>query len=178
MSDLKQIKSMPTLNAGNLELALDTNCKHLLRTLPDIATQTSPETAKDALLPYLAQAVAVPYWDSNLSTQEKRKLIQDSQDFYGLAGTEAAIDKALKLLNLEYSLIPWYESNSQSYTATLTIRVNREFGKDASDALRRVLSRITELRDNINIDLIIQPKAERQSLAVARTIERLRIQPA
>jgi phage tail P2-like protein len=68
-----------------------------------------PRTCDVMLLPYLAQVWQVPFWDANLSFEEKRELILNSQELHKHIGTKWAVEKALKIIDVEGEVVQWFE---------------------------------------------------------------------
>lgn len=81
-------------NATALELALEGALSTPPLPVP-IATLWNPETCPERLLPWLAHALSVDFWEPDWPEETKRRVIRESVQVHRKKGTRRSVERAL-----------------------------------------------------------------------------------
>ena len=90
----------------------------------EISQLWQPQTCPESLLPWLAWANGVKYWDESWSEQSRRGVIDNSFEVHRYQGTRYAIEKALQPLNFDSQIDEWFEVTPNAPPGTFTISVD------------------------------------------------------
>lgn len=75
------------------------------------------------LLPILAYALSVDFWDDTWDEIRKRQVIADSPAYHRRKGTRRAVEEALSTLGIEYDLTEWWEVTPQRRPGTARVLI-------------------------------------------------------
>lgn len=89
--------SLLPANATALERELESIAADALDIPVDHATLWNPDTCPTPLLPWLAWAVSVDFWEPDWSEQERRAVIRESIEAHRIKGTPSAVLRFLEL---------------------------------------------------------------------------------
>lgn len=81
----------------------------------------SPWDCPAALLPWLAWAVSVDYWEENWPEKTKRQVIADAFEIHRYKGTPHAVQKALDSLSISTKVTEWWEPAGSGEPGTMTV---------------------------------------------------------
>ncbi|MCJ8272009.1 MAG: phage tail protein I [Psychrosphaera sp.] len=121
------------------------------------------QTCPADLLSYLAQAVAVDFWDHRWSEQQKRGVIENALEIHRLKGTPAALLIALENRGIDATVREWWQQRdpqwwlppTQAQPGTIVVHslLNDNAGIDKSK-LQQIDSAITHAkRHSIHFEL-------------------------
>ena len=89
------------------------------------------------LLPWLAWALSVDFWDEEWSEIQKRQSIADSPAYHRRKGTVESVETLLALGERPYSLIEWWQQAPQGRRGTVLAHIVTELA-DVWGVTRRV----------------------------------------
>ncbi|MCO4053399.1 MAG: phage tail protein I [Bosea sp.] len=81
------------------------------------------------LLPWLAWALSVDWWDDAWSEIQKRQAIADSPDYHRRKGTRSAVESIIALSGRAYEITEWFEQSPPGRRGTATVHVEAELGE-------------------------------------------------
>lgn len=89
----------------------------------------NPAKCREDLLPYLALYLGVNQWDSSWDIKQKRAVCQNALLVNKQKGTLASLKEALKSLNLNVTIVEWWQDvsgvrNLQKGTAEINLHEN------------------------------------------------------
>lgn len=86
----------------------------------------NPQKCRADLLPYLAIMLGVTVWSEDLTISQKRKVCAEALIINRKKGTVGAIKRALKTLNLNASVVEWFEDSvdREPLTARVVLQEN------------------------------------------------------
>ena len=116
--------SLLPYNSTALEFAAERAIREGLDTDVPIDRLWSAQDCPVDLLPILAWALSVDYWDADWPENIKRQVIAASVFVHKHKGTRAALDKALDALDLGVSISEWFEHGGQPYTFRADVYVS------------------------------------------------------
>ncbi|WNO10550.1 phage tail protein I [Teredinibacter sp. KSP-S5-2] len=123
-------RSLLPPNRSELERALEKTLQRTTYIPIPLDTLWNPWACPAVLLPWLAWAVSVDYWESGWSVEQKRQAIADSLFVHQQKGTLASIERVLANLGVTANIREWFEFNGPPHTFELTAWVNDNFGGD------------------------------------------------
>ena len=96
-----------------------------------ISTLAQPKMVDESFLPYLAHTYQVAFWSNELTTDEKRAIIDSSISLSRKKGTLFALKDVLKRLNIDIKLQEWFEYNGLPYHFKIDVDfISRPAGKE------------------------------------------------
>jgi phage tail P2-like protein len=91
-----------------------------------------------SMLPWLAWAVSVDFWEEGWDEVRKRQSIADSPEYHRRKGTRRAVEMLLALVQRPYELIEWWETSPAGRRGTARVHIDAKVEDVA--AIRRVVS--------------------------------------
>jgi phage tail P2-like protein len=149
------VSSLLPPNATAQERALELATARLGEVPVPIANLWSADNCPDALLPWLAWAMAVDVWDPFWSTTQKRAAIRNSVAVHRTKGTVAALKTALQGIGWPVQVSEWFMQAGQPYTYEITVYTDGWANEDAIvDRINEIIERTTNVRSwpTITID--------------------------
>ncbi len=96
-----------------------------------ISILAQPKMVDESFLPYLAHTYQVAFWSNELTTDEKRAIIDSSISLSRKKGTLFALKDVLKRLNIDIKLQEWFEYNGLPYHFKIDVDfISRPAGKE------------------------------------------------
>ena len=95
-----------------------------------------------ALLPWLAWAVSVDYWDSSWTEQQKRNVVAASIEVHQHKGTVSAMRRVVEALGFDFSIVEWWETTPAGTPCTADVYISSLTGQTVTSddlALMRIL---------------------------------------
>ncbi|MDO5058770.1 MAG: phage tail protein I [Neisseria sp.] len=86
-----------------------------------------------ALLPHLAWAFSVDYWNENWTEAQKREVVKQAWRTHKHKGTLAALEHAVRPFGLQLRLTEWFESKPQGQPGTFRLDLFGETPLTAAD---------------------------------------------
>lgn len=102
---------------------------------------------------YMATCIRTPYYRSDYSDEQKRKLIEGTLLTYKYAGSRRAVENMLINIFGEARFVPWYEYEGEPYH--FKVVVSKKPSKEDKDLFTRMLKRVKSAREIIDeVDII------------------------
>lgn len=117
-------ESLLPSNATALERSAEASMAGLSALPVETDRLWSAEDCPLSLLPYLAWALSVDYWDEAWDETVKRKVVASAAYVHRFKGTAAGVKTALTALDLGVRLSEWFETGGDRFT--FQIDVERE----------------------------------------------------
>ena len=96
-----------------------------------ISTLAQPKMVDESFLPYLAHTYQVAFWSNELTTDEKRAIIDSSISLSRKKGTLFALKKFLKKLDIDIEFKEWFEYDGLPYHFKIDVDfISRPAGKE------------------------------------------------
>lgn len=141
--------------------ALERNVATVNARLGDLAAPLrdlmNPATCPAALLPWLASALSVDYWDESWTESQKRGVIAASIKVHRHKGTLAAVKAALASLEVVAEIVEWFNETPQAAPYTFRVDVDTEGAGMLAPFLASVEQQITgakNVRSHFTVRLI------------------------
>lgn len=115
-----------------------------------------------ALLPFLAYAVSVDFWDDSWDEIRKRQVIADSPAYHRRKGTAKAVWDAARATGRETMIVEWHNFMPERRRGTFRVTLELRDGEAAIEAEEIALVR--------RLIASAKPKSRAFSLEIARTI--------
>jgi phage tail P2-like protein len=149
---------MPSLlppNASKLERNIESLTERLELLPPDFESIWNANTCSVALLPWLAWAFSVDEWDANWPEAQQRQVINDSVFIHKHKGTRAALERALSSINLNATIVEWFEQNppSNPYTFLVNFGQTTELTANQAQNIYRIINAAKNLRSHYNLTI-------------------------
>lgn len=147
-------------NATPQEIALDETTARIGAVPVPIKTLWNPETCPVDLLPWLAWALSVDYWDPTWSEETKRAVVAESMEYHRRKGTPWAVEHALLRAGAgSPEVIEWFDYGGSAYR--FKVRIEGRIPTDADRARyylvingsKNVRSWLDSLINRIPVDL-------------------------
>ena len=153
------IKSLLPPSSSPLERALEQVYASRLASIErDIKNLWSPVRCRLDLLPYLAWALSVDYWNDAWPESVKRSVVASSINVHRHKGTLFAVEAALAGLNVDTEVTEWFEYGGSVATAKLSAWVNNNLVEDDSILNEQVIRQIEQAvnyskRESVHFEL-------------------------
>ena len=153
---------MPSLlppNATRLERNVEALTERLEALPPDFESIWNADTCAVTLLPWLAWAFSVDEWDAQWSETQKRKAIKDSIFIHKHKGTRAALERALSSLEINPTIVEWFEQHppSNPYTFLVTgFGSLSDLSANEAENIHRIINAAKNLRSHYTLDIPIR----------------------
>lgn len=107
----------------------------------------NPQKCREDLLPYLALYLGVNQWDSSWDIKQKRAVCQNSLLINKQKGTLFALKTALKSLNLNTTLVEWWEDeNLEKGKAEINLHENDIiYSEEQYEVIYRLINEVKRL---------------------------------
>lgn len=144
-------------NATPLERAAGTAAANISAIPAPIRSIWNPYTCPEALLPWLAYAMAVDEWDDTWPANTKRDVIAQSLQVKRVKGTYGSVQSAIEAMGLPARVQEWYQQApaADPYTFRLVIEADQTgFNQQQIGSVRSVVAKTKNLRSHLDgIDL-------------------------
>lgn len=143
-------------NASPFETALDIGFGMLLeRMAPPFPELMNAAETPAEFLPYLAADRGVSEWDSSASEAEKRLTVSLAWATKRQAGTRAALENAVKGLQLEPEVIAWHEQTPRGTPYSFRVRAFAEapYSAEIDARLDARLADAKSERDTLSVEI-------------------------
>ncbi|MBD3877435.1 phage tail protein I [Pseudomonas kunmingensis] len=182
MSDAPEAPRVSLLpaNASLLELGLDLAFAKLLdRIQPPFPELMDPLVTPASFLPYLAADRGVSEWRAAAPDSEKRTTVVAAWQTKRLAGTGAALRRAVESLELEPEVVPWHQQRpvGEPYTVRVLAWISRAYDRDINERLDQRLQAAQSERDQLVTAIGISAKGTTYIGAGVLTLETITIYP-
>ncbi|MDO9177437.1 MAG: phage tail protein I [Agitococcus sp.] len=153
---------MPSLlppNASKLERNIESLTERLELLPPDFESIWNANTCSVAMLPWLAWAFSVDEWDANRPEAQQRQVINDSVFIHKHKGTRAAVERALSSIDLNTTIVEWFEQNppSNPYTFLITgFAPATELTVNEAENIYRLVNAAKNLRSHYSLDIPVR----------------------
>lgn len=148
-------------NATEQELALEAATARLENIPVPIGDLWNPDKCPVELLPWLAWAMSVDYWNDTWTEQQKRQVVKSSYQVHARKGTIGALREALQAVGFKLSVIEWFNDTPQGAPYTFKIEVEAT-GRMLENPVYDEIEKIVEVTKNVRSHLS-------QIIAVATT---------
>ncbi|MDW0617589.1 phage tail protein I [Mannheimia haemolytica] len=109
----------------------------------DFENLINPHKCPVKLLPYLAWALSVDYWEEYWSEQQKRQAIIDSYHNHQRKGTVGAVRRIVESLGYDFEIREWFKEKRERQAGTFRIFVELK-DKGISEKIYQELERLLE----------------------------------
>ena len=110
-----------------------------------ISTLAQPKMVDESFLPYLAHTYQVAFWSNELTTDEKRAIIDFSIHLHRKKGTLFALKEVLKRLNIDVKFYEWFEYQGLPYH----FKIDVDFlNRPAEDKDLKIIEEFIEIYKN------------------------------
>lgn len=106
----------------------------------------NPATCPAVLLPYLAWAWSVDYWNYDWPESTKRAVVAAAFDVHRRKGTRAAIRRAIEPLGFAVDIVEWFAARPPAARGTFAMQVNVSNEGISDDIYREVVRLIDETK--------------------------------
>ena len=121
---LASVASLLPVNSTLLERALEASIRPNIG--PDAIRQVwNAWRCPAKLLPWLAWALSVDYWDDEWTEKEKRAVIAASIDVHRRKGTVSAMRRAVEALGFSFQIVEWWETTPRGTPGTAEVYLGR-----------------------------------------------------
>lgn len=114
-------------NATELEKNISITLDRISNVPIDIQKIYNPDECPEFLLPWLAWALSVDFWDADFTEAQKREAIKRSHEIHKHKGTVASLEYALGILNITFDIEEWFEHDGEPHTFTLNAWADSSF---------------------------------------------------
>ena len=135
-------------NATEQERAIEAATARLEAVPVPIGDLWNPDACPAELLPWLAWALSVDYWNDAWSENEKRQVLKSSFQVHARKGTIGALKTALQALGFELSVIEWFNEAPAAAPYTFKIEVQAT-GRAISEAVYTEIEQIVSAVKNV-----------------------------
>lgn len=128
--------------------------------LSDISNLYNPDLCPIKQLQWLAYSVQVDYWNPNWSEAVQRAYIKQHLESRRIRGTAGSIKKALAALNMDITVIEWWQEEPQGVPGTFTVEVDlldQGIGEDTQNEIDQIIELHKNVRSHLNVINIYQP---------------------
>lgn len=139
-------------NATEQELALEAAMARIENVPVPVRDLWNPDKCPVELLPWLAWAFSVDYWNDAWSEQQKRQVIKSSYQVHAKKGTIGALKDALQAVGFDTAVIEWFNENPQADPYTFKIEVQAT-GRAVEDHVYDEIEKIVEAAKNVRSHL-------------------------
>lgn len=135
----------------------------------------NPRTCPSHLLPYLAWAVSVDYWDDKWPEAVKRDVIAASYRIHRQKGTIAALKAAAAPFGLQINVKEWWQKSPMGTPGTfelIAMSENAVIGEEAFRELVRLLGEVKPLSRHIgrlSVGVITRGRLKPAAATIAAT---------
>lgn len=139
-----------------LERAIDIGFGHFLeRIVSPFPELFDPEQTPAEFLPYLAADRGVDEWDPDASEAEKRLTVALAWPTKRQAGTRAALENAIKGLQLVPDVKAWHEQTPKGAPYSFTVRAfaNAPYSQEINARLDQRLAAAKSERDTLTVSI-------------------------
>lgn len=167
-------------NSSALERALDIGFGLLLdRVVVPFPELLDPEQTPVEFLPYLAADRGVDEWDPNASEAEKRLTVALAWPTKRQAGTRAALENAIKGLQLVPNVTAWHEQTPKGAPYSFTVRAFAEqpYSEEINDRLDQRLAAAKSERDTLTVSIGLSATGIEYIASAAIYAETCTVQP-
>lgn len=131
MSSLSLLPQSESLSLKSIDKVYEKTINKLNEELQVISTLAQPKMADEKFLPYLAHTYQVDFWSNDLSSDEKRAIIDSSILLHRKKGTLFALKEVLKRLNIDIKFYEWFEYEGLPYHFKIDLDfISRPAGKN------------------------------------------------
>lgn len=136
MSSLSLLPQSESLSLKSIDKVYEKTINKLNEELQVISTLAQPKMADERFLPYLAHTYQVDFWSNDLSSDEKRAIIDSSILLHRKKGTLFALKEVLKRLNIDIKFYEWFEYEGLPYHFKIDLDfISRPAGKYELDII-------------------------------------------
>ena len=125
-ADLQPVDIASLLPPGKTPLEIALEGATAPRVSPDaIRDLWNPHRCPANLLPWLAWAVSVDYWDTDWPEQQKRDVVAASIEVHRHKGTVSAMRRVVQALGFDFSIVEWWETTPTGTPGTAQVFLGR-----------------------------------------------------
>jgi phage tail P2-like protein len=144
-------------NATAQELALEGATARISDVDVLVRESWDPATCPVALLPWLAWAMSVDWWDSTWTEAQQRATIAASLMVHRHKGTVGAVNRIMGALGYSGQIVEWWQTAPQGVPHTFAANVeisDRGITDDAINAIAAQIDRVKPARSHYTLNLI------------------------
>lgn len=140
------------INATKSEIALESTTQRLTNIPVPIDRLWNPATCDLFLLPWLAWALSVDYWNPSWSEKIKRQVLAAAFYVHQVKGTVAALETALIALDLDGVDLPeWFDFDGEPYTFRVDVELlTRGLSDGEAVEIAKVIKRAKNVRSHLD----------------------------
>jgi phage tail P2-like protein len=152
MSDTSVLPPNSSLIEVGLDLALGKLIDRIAPPFPDLM---DPKTTPVEFLPYLAADRGVSEWNSAAPESEKRLTVELAWPTKRQAGTRAALENAVRGLELTPEVTAWYERvpKGEPYSFSVRAFADAPYSEEMDARLDRRLAEAKSERDTLSVSV-------------------------
>ncbi|RMO79804.1 hypothetical protein ALQ33_200009 [Pseudomonas syringae pv. philadelphi] len=150
------VPSLQPVNESAIEKALDACFAKLLdRITPPFPVLMNPRDTPVEFLPYLAADRGVTEWDPDAPEEEKRLTVELAWPTKRQAGTQKALENAIRGLQLIPEVTPWYAQTppGKPYSFSVKAYAPETYSEVMNERLDRRLSDAKSERDTMSVTI-------------------------
>lgn len=148
--------SLLPANSSAIEAGLDIGFGKLIdKIIPPFPELMNPRTTPAEFLPYLAADRGVTEWNPKAAEEERRLTVEYAWPTKRMAGTQQALENAIKGLQLLPEVTPWYKQTPRGAPYTFAVRAFSEqpYSETIDDRLDRRLADAKSERDTLTVTI-------------------------
>ena len=152
-----EVETLLPANATPLERALEAAIRP--RVGPEVIRQVwDPWACPAKLLPWLAWAFSVDYWEDGWAEDQKRAVIAASIEVHRRKGTPAAMRRVVESLGYGFDLVEWWQLEPQGAPGTAEAFIFRkDAGRPVTAADLRLARRLLDDAKRATLHLAVTP---------------------
>lgn len=130
--------------------------------LTDVPNLYNPDLCRADLLQWLAYSVQVDYWNTDWSETIKRNYIKQHLESRRIRGTAGSLKKALAALNMDITVVEWWQEDPQGVPGTFYVDVELlDAGIDlqTQTEIADIIDRHKNVRSHLTVVNVFQPIA-------------------
>ena len=130
--------------------------------LTDISNLYNPDLCPADLLRWLAYSLQVDYWNVDWTETIKRAYLKQHLESRRIRGTAGSLKKALAALNMDITVIEWWQADPPTAPGTFTVEVDlldEGIGADTQAEIDRIITLHKNVRSQLTVINVYQPVA-------------------
>ncbi|EGO6390935.1 phage tail protein I [Salmonella enterica] len=143
-TSIQSYKTFPTLlppNASQLERIATQACSSLGSIPVPLRQLWNTDTCPIRLLPYLAWAFSVDYWDETWTEAQKRQTVADAFQVHRYKGTASSLRRIIEPFGFTMEITEWWQTDDEPGTFRLSVNLN---GQGITDSVRSLIADLIE----------------------------------
>ncbi|MBF0444380.1 MAG: phage tail protein I [Magnetococcales bacterium] len=143
------MKTLLPANALPLERDLETATARVGDVAVPVKHLWNPQSCPVEILPWLAWALSVDFWEDSWPQARKRQVIADSILWHGKKGTIGAVKTMLATFGVEASVSEWFEYAGDPYTFRVEMTGGEPVTQESIDQAIRAIAASKNTRSHL-----------------------------